>query len=126
MRRQKEKNAKDLETVHTDRYVLNGENISTEKKTNIILDTLKSKSIKIILLFFSSILLWIIYLGILDYDTVVYKYNPLFVIIGIVAYIFVVKIIYKKLLPKIENNNFLPYIILRNILYNVRIYFSNI
>lgn len=74
---------------------------------------------KIILNILSALLLWIILLGILDYDTIVYTYNPIILIVGIVIYISLIKIIYKKLLPKIENNKIIPIILIRNIYYTL-------
>lgn len=76
-------------------------------------------SMNIILILFSSILFWIIVLGIFDYDKVVYEYNSLVVIIGIIVYIILIISIYKKLIPKIENNKILPIILLRDIYYSM-------
>lgn len=68
---------------------------------------------KTIMIVFCSILLWIILLGLLDYDTILYSFNPIILAIGIAIYIFLIRLIYKKLIPKIENNKVIPYILIR-------------
>lgn len=68
---------------------------------------------KVILIVFASILLWVILLGLFDYDTIIYNFNPIIVILGMVFYIFLVRFIYKKILPKIEDNKIIPWILVR-------------
>lgn len=80
---------------------------------------MKNKLMKIamntIMISFSTILLWIIVLGIFDYDKVIYEFNSLAVIMGIFIYITLIILTYKKSLPRIENNKILPIILLRYI-----------
>lgn len=68
---------------------------------------------RIIVTVFASILLWTILLGLLDYDTIIYNFNPIIVVLGIVVYISLIRLMYKKVIPKIENNKVIPYIIIR-------------
>lgn len=86
----------------------------------------KNTLIKVILTILGFILLWIILLGILDYDKIMYDFNPIYLTIGIVLYIFLMKFIYIKVIPKIENNKILPFVILRFIFYNMYNCFLNI
>lgn len=66
---------------------------------------------KTILVVLGIILLWIIYMGLLEYDTIVFSYNPFIVMMGIALYICVITIFYNKVIPKIENNKILPYVL---------------
>lgn len=58
------------------------------------------------------IILWIVLQGILDFDTIIYNFNPIILTIGIVIYFFLIRLIYNKLLPKIENNKVLPFVLI--------------
>ncbi len=89
-----------------------------EKVANLL-----SKTLLIILGF---ILLWTILMGILDYDKIIYLFNPILLIVGIILYVAVLVLFYNKVLPKIENNKILPYILLRNFYYTLFSDFSNI
>lgn len=73
---------------------------------------IKNILFKTILGILAFVLLWIILQGLLDYDTVIYEYNPIILAIGIIIYFFLIRIIYKKLLPKIENNKIIPVILI--------------
>ncbi len=70
------------------------------------------QSTKVILLIFMFLLSWIILNGLLDYDVIVYEFNPIILSIGIVLYITILVVIYKKALPKIENHKYLPGILI--------------
>ena len=58
------------------------------------------------------IILWIVLQGILDFDTIIYNFNPIILTIGIVIYFFLIRLIYNKLLPKIENKKVLPFVLI--------------
>ena len=109
------KTLKNLATVHT----------HTHTHGNLLKNK-KSKLIRIILNIFVFLLLWIILIGILDYDVVIYDYNPIYLVIGIALYIQAIKLVYSKVLPKIENNKIIPIVILRNFFNNMCNSFSNI
>lgn len=67
--------------------------------------------LKIILISFLIIMTFIVLNGIFDYEKVVYKYNPIYLTIGILGYIFIIIYFYKKIIPKIENNRIIVYIL---------------
>lgn len=78
-----------------------------------MIDKITKSLTKIIIIVFASILLWVILIGLFDYDTIIYNFNPVIVVLGIVIYISIIRFIYKKVLPKIENNKVIPYVIVR-------------
>lgn len=49
-----------------------------------------------------GMLIWIVENAILNYDQIIYKFNPIFVILGIGIYLFIIKIINEKLIKKIS------------------------
>lgn len=79
----------------------------------------KNKNIlfKLMLSFLGLVLLWIILMGILDYDVVIYEFNPIILVFGITIYIFLTRVIYLNIIPKIENNKIIPLILIRYIFY---------
>ena len=66
---------------------------------------------KEILIIFATLLLWVIFMGILDYNIIIFNYNPIYLIVGIALYIPILLFLYIKIIPKIEKNKYLPYII---------------
>ena len=65
--------------------------------------------LKIILISYGIIMLFIILNGIYDYEKVVYQYNPIDLTIAIIGYIFIIKYVYKIIVPKFKNNKVLIY-----------------
>ena len=55
---------------------------------------------------------WIVLQGILDYTPILYEFNPILLIIGMIVYFIIIKFVYKKILPKIENNRLIPLVLL--------------
>lgn len=76
-----------------------------------MLKRINQNILKVILISFLVIMLFIILNGIYDYEKVVYKYNPIYLTIGILGYIYAIKFIYKKIIPKIENNKIIIYVL---------------
>lgn len=68
--------------------------------------------LKSIVFIFTIILSWIIILATFLGEPVIFKFNPLLLIIGVTLYIIVISVIYKKLIPKIQNYNWLPIVLL--------------
>ncbi len=58
---------------------------------------------KILLIVLALLLSWIIMTGILDYDPIIYKYNPFYVAAGTAILMLVELVIYKKIIDKIKN-----------------------
>ena len=54
-------------------------------------------------------MIFIVLNGIFDYEKVVYKYNPVYLLIGIISYILLIKYIYKKIVPKIADKKIIVY-----------------
>lgn len=69
---------------------------------------IKEKLLKAILGVLAFIILWIILQGILDYTPILYDFNPIILILGMIVYFLLIRLIYKKILPKIENNKVIP------------------
>lgn len=74
-----------------------------------MLKKINQNVLKIILISFFIIMTFIVLNGIFDYEKVVYKYNPIYLTLGIIAYIFLIVYIYRNLIPKIENNKIIIY-----------------
>lgn len=55
------------------------------------------------LIILSSILFWIIQNAILNYDPIIYQFNPIYLIIGIAIYLALLIFTSKKIIPKIEH-----------------------
>lgn len=67
--------------------------------------------LKIILVTFLILFVFITMNGILDYDKVVYKYNPFYLMIGIGLYILVILFLYKKVIPKLVKYKWIVYVL---------------
>ena len=76
-----------------------------------MLKKINQNILKIILTSFLVIMTFIVLNGIFDYEKVVYKYNPVYLTIGILGYIFIITYCYKKIIPKLENNKIIVYIL---------------
>lgn len=76
-----------------------------------MLKKINDNILKIVLISFFIIMLFIILNGIFDYEKVVYKYNPIYLTIGILAYIFLIKYVYKVIIPKVQNNKVIVYVL---------------
>ena len=66
---------------------------------------------KTLLISLSAMLFWIVLNAILNYDVIVYKFNPIILVFGIVLYLCMLIITQKKLIDKISKCKILPYII---------------
>lgn len=66
--------------------------------------------IKIILLVFSVLLIWIIGNGLFNSTIVVYDFNPIILIVGIIMYLSILVFIYKKVIPKLEQKKWIVYL----------------
>lgn len=86
---------------------------------------MKNILFKVMLTILGFILLWIILMGILDYDVVIYEFNPIILVLGIVIYIILVRVIYLKLIPKIENNKIIPFIFIRYLFYIINNFWTS-
>lgn len=67
---------------------------------------------KVILIVFIGIFVWTISNAILDYDIIVYEFNPIILSLIISIYIVSIVFFYKKILPKLENIKNLPIILI--------------
>ena len=76
-----------------------------------MLKKIRENIFKVILISFFIIIAFIVLNGIYDYEKVVYKYNPIYLTIGILLYIFIIKFVYKKIIPKMENNKVIIYML---------------
>lgn len=72
---------------------------------------IKHMSQKALFISLIAVLFWIVLNSILNYDVIIYKFNPIIVIVGIAAYLGVLLIIQKKLINRISKFRFLHYII---------------
>lgn len=66
--------------------------------------------IKIVLIVFSILLIWIIGNGIFNRTVVVYDFNPIILIVGIIIYLSILVFVYKKVIPKLEHKKWIPYL----------------
>lgn len=76
-----------------------------------LVENLKENFLKIVLAIFMGFLCWIVITGILEYNKVVFRYNPIYLAIGICIYMLVIRLIYNKLLDKLIKYKPLPYIL---------------
>jgi len=65
---------------------------------------------KVFLSCFGIIILWIIATGILEYNKVIFTFNPLLLILGIIIYILLVVFFYNKCLKKLEKIKGIEYV----------------
>lgn len=65
---------------------------------------------KIFLGCFAIVILWIISTGILEYNKVIFQFNPLFLLIGIVIYIVLLVVFYNKFLRLFEKIKGIEYV----------------
>ncbi len=79
---------------------------------NNIINKLRHNITKVILCSFIAIFIWIVSNSILYYDNIIYSFNPILLIIGTYIYILGVVLVYKKILPKLLENKWLPYILI--------------
>lgn len=63
---------------------------------------MKNNIKKIFPILLSSILFWIIQNAILNYDPIIYQFNPIYLIIGIAIYLALLIFTSKKIISKIE------------------------
>lgn len=68
--------------------------------------------IKYTLISLAGFLIWIVLTGILEYNKVIFLYNPIFLIIGIIIYMLIIVLVYKYIVPKIMKLNFIEYILM--------------
>ncbi len=64
---------------------------------------MKNNIKKIFPILLSSILFWIIQNAILNYDPIIYQFNPIYLIIGIAIYLALLIFTSKKIISKIEH-----------------------
>lgn len=64
---------------------------------------MKNNIKKLFPIMLSSILFWIIQNAILNYDPIIYQFNPIYLIIGIIIYLSLLIFTNKKIIPKIEH-----------------------
>lgn len=76
-----------------------------------MLEKIGKNTLKIILISFLIIMTFIILNGIFDYEKVVYKYNAIYLTIGIVGYIFLIKYSYQKIVPKVKDKKIIIYLL---------------
>ena len=74
-----------------------------------MLKKLSQNILKIILVSYGIIMLFIILNGVYNYEKVVYKYNPIYLTIAILGYIYVIKYTYKLIIPKLKKNKVVIY-----------------
>ena len=82
-----------------------------------IIENFKDYAVKIILIMFLVMFVWTISNSILEYDIVMYIYNPLIIILGIVVYLALLIVVWKKIIPKISKNKYVPVIIILLFMY---------
>ena len=71
---------------------------------------MKNNIKKIFPILLSSILFWIIQNAILNYDPIIYQFNPIYLIIGIAIYLALLIFTSKKIIPKMETvSDTVPY-----------------
>lgn len=64
--------------------------------------------IVLFVIFFSIVILDALFF----YTPIIYTFNPIILAIGIIVYFSITYLLYKKVIPKVENNKFLPYILI--------------
>lgn len=72
---------------------------------------IKNNISKIFLLFIILIFIWIVQNSILNYDTIIYPFNPIWLILGLIIYIPALICINKYLVPKLSKIKFLHFIL---------------
>lgn len=75
------------------------------------IDILKKQFLKIILIVLFLCMGWIVLTGILEYNKVVFRYNCIFLSIGIIIYMFLIRLIYTKLIDKLMKIKYITYIL---------------
>ena len=73
---------------------------------------MKNNIKKIFPIMLSSILFWIIQNAILNYDKIIYEFNPIYLIIGIIIYLSLLIFTSKKIIPKIEHIKYIHIVLL--------------
>lgn len=67
---------------------------------------------KIILIMFAILLTIILLDALIFYTPICYTFNPILLVFGVVIYLLLIVFLYKKLVPKIENNKYIAYILM--------------
>lgn len=75
------------------------------------IEVLKKQFLKIVLTVLLFFISWIVITGILEYNKVVFRYNPIYLCIGILMYILILRLIYKKIIDRLLQYHYLPYIL---------------
>lgn len=60
---------------------------------------------------FAIMVSWIIMNGLLAYNKIIFEYNPIILIIGVVTYILIISLLYKFIIAKMEKIKFIEYFI---------------
>ncbi len=68
--------------------------------------------IKILIIIFIALMLGIVFMAITNYEVILFKFNSIVLILGIIGYLILIRLAYNKLIPKIENNKYIPYILM--------------
>ncbi len=75
------------------------------------MDKFLKNIIKTILIIFSLMLIWIIEKGILEYNKIIYDFNPVYLVLLISAYILFITMFYKYVIPNIIKYKWIIYLI---------------
>lgn len=75
------------------------------------MNKLQKNIFNILIYSFIGILIWIILQSILNYNVIIYKFNPVIIIAGVVIYIGILIKVNKKLIDKLMNINYVQYIL---------------
>lgn len=77
-----------------------------------MIDVFFKKIIKFVIFLLAMILTWIVVNGIFNYKTVLYSFNPIILIIGLIIYIIFIVFVYKKIISFIYRFKFIEYILM--------------
>ena len=75
------------------------------------MEKIKYMSQKTLFMGLAAMLFWIVLNAILNYDVIIYKFNPIILIFGIIVYLGVLLIIQKRLISKISKIRYLHFLI---------------
>ena len=76
-----------------------------------IMEKVKKILLNCILYSFLILLVWILYMALIGNEKIVFEYNTLLLLLGVVFYIFILVFASKKIVPKLVKLKWLPYIL---------------
>lgn len=76
-----------------------------------MLEKICDNFLKIIIALLIGVIFWILQNAILNYDIVVYKFNPIFLLIGMAMYLGLLVFVYKKIIPILVKFKYIHFIV---------------